>query len=127
MGKFKDVRFQPIVNFGHFWAPLFSLCFQPIMNFGHFGASLAFDLPQCQEPWKWGRRVRVRKNCQGAKNKRKQRKQHMEENQDKQKQNNKERHWVRDKQKSPCFFFGQRRFHKNTAHARLGVCFESCF
>ena len=45
----------------------------------------------------------------------------MEENQDKQKQNNKERHWVRDKQKSPCFFFGQRRFHKNTAHARLGV------
>ena len=32
----------------------------------------------------------------GTKNKRKQRKQHIEENQDKQKQNNKERHWERD-------------------------------
>ena len=38
----------------------------------------------------------------GTKNKRKQRKQHIEENQNKQK-NNKERHWGRDKQYSPCF------------------------
>ena len=32
-GIFKDVRFYPILNFGHFWA------------------SLAFDLPQCQQRW----------------------------------------------------------------------------
>ena len=37
LGIFKDVRFYPILNFGHFWAPLFSRCFYPIMNFGHFG------------------------------------------------------------------------------------------
>ena len=35
-GIFKDVRFYPILNFGLFWAPLFSRCFYPIMNFGHF-------------------------------------------------------------------------------------------
>ena len=37
---FKDVRFCPILNFGLFWAPLFSRCFYPILNFGHFWASL---------------------------------------------------------------------------------------
>ena len=63
-GIFKDVQFYPILNFGHFWAPLFSRCFYPIMNFVHFGASLALDLPQCQEPWRWERRRRARKNCQ---------------------------------------------------------------
>ena len=26
-GIFKDVRFYPILNFGHFWAPSFSECF----------------------------------------------------------------------------------------------------
>ena len=38
LGIFKDVRFYPILNFGHFWAPLFSRCFYPIVNFGHFWA-----------------------------------------------------------------------------------------
>ena len=38
VGIFKDVRFYPILNFGLFWAPLFSRCFYPIMNFGHFWA-----------------------------------------------------------------------------------------
>ena len=38
LGIFKDVRFYPILNFGHIWAPLFSRCFYPIMNFGHFWA-----------------------------------------------------------------------------------------
>ena len=37
-GIFKDVRFYPMLNFGHFGAPLFSLCFYTIMNFGHFWA-----------------------------------------------------------------------------------------
>ena len=32
VGIFKDVRFYPV------------------LNFGHFGAPLAIDLPQCQEP-----------------------------------------------------------------------------
>ena len=36
LGIFKDVRFYPILNFGHFWAPLFSQCFDPIINVGHF-------------------------------------------------------------------------------------------
>ena len=47
-GIFQDVRFYPILNFGHFWAPLFSRCFFPMMNLGHFWAPLAFDLPQIQ-------------------------------------------------------------------------------
>ena len=44
MGIFKDVRFYPILNFGLFWAPLFSRCFYPIMNFGHFWASPFFKM-----------------------------------------------------------------------------------
>ena len=40
---------------------------------------LAFDLPHCQEPWRWVHTRRSSGNCQGTKNKRKQRKQHMEE------------------------------------------------
>ena len=43
-GIFKDVRFYPILNFGHFWAPLFSRCFYPIMNFGHFWALPFFKM-----------------------------------------------------------------------------------
>ena len=54
---FKDVRFYPTLNFGNFWAPLFSRCVHPIMNFGHLWALLAFDLPQCQKPWRWGTRA----------------------------------------------------------------------
>ena len=40
-GSFKDVRFYPILNFGLFWASLFSMFFTPIMNFGHFWAALS--------------------------------------------------------------------------------------
>ena len=43
-GIFKDVRFYPILNFGLFWAPLFSRCFHPIMNFGHFWAPPFFKM-----------------------------------------------------------------------------------
>ena len=43
-GIFKDVRFYPILNFGHFLAPLFSRCFYPIMNFGHFWALPFFKM-----------------------------------------------------------------------------------
>ena len=43
-GIFKDVRFYTILNFGHFWAPLFSRCFYPIMNFGHFWAPPFFKM-----------------------------------------------------------------------------------
>ena len=41
-GIFKDVRFYHILNFGLFWATLFSRCFYPIMNFGHFWADPHF-------------------------------------------------------------------------------------
>ena len=46
---------------------------------------------------------------------------------ERQKENNKERHWEREKQYGPCLLVktspaeGWRRFHKNTAYARLGV------
>ena len=84
-GIFKDVRFYPILNFGHFWAPL------------------AFELPRCQERWSIdflgveGRRDHRKEGQEGTK------------------------HY------SPCFLVktspaeGRRRFHKNTAYARLGV------
>ena len=42
IGLFKDVRFIPMLNFGHFWAPLFSRCFYPTMNSGHFWAPPRF-------------------------------------------------------------------------------------
>ena len=45
-GIIQDVRFHPKLNFGHFWA------------------LLTLDLLQCQEPWRWGRRRRARRNCQ---------------------------------------------------------------
>ena len=35
-GIFKDVRFYPILNFGHFWAPLFFRCFLPHNEFWPF-------------------------------------------------------------------------------------------
>ena len=41
-GIFNDLRFCPILNFDHFWPP-----------------TIAFEIPQCQEPWKWGRRKRI--------------------------------------------------------------------
>ena len=44
LGIFKDVRFYPILNFGLFWAPLFSRCFYPLMNFGHFWAPPFFKV-----------------------------------------------------------------------------------
>ena len=34
------------------------------MIFGHFGPILAFDLPQCQEPWRWGRKEELPRNEQ---------------------------------------------------------------
>ena len=50
MGIFKDVRFHPILNFGLFWAPLFSRCFYPIMNFGHFWAPPSLRCPGFTPP-----------------------------------------------------------------------------
>ena len=41
LGIFKDVRFYPILNFGLFWAPLFSRCFYPLVNFAIFGPPLS--------------------------------------------------------------------------------------
>ena len=83
------------------------------MNFGHFGALLALDVPQCQELWRWGRRRREsQEELPGTKNKRKQRKQHAEENQDKQKTTKKD---------TGAGTNNIVRVHKNTAYARLGV------
>ena len=96
--------------------------FCPILNFGHFGpSSLAFDLPQCNEPW---RQEELPGNEEQKKTKK--------TTQDKQKENNKERHWGRDKQYSPCFLVetslaeGKRRFRKSTADARSGVQVFTC-
>ena len=50
LGIFKDVRFYPILNFGLFWAPLFSRCFYPIMNFGHFWAPSPSSRYPCFTP-----------------------------------------------------------------------------
>ena len=72
-GNVEDVRFHPMLHFCHFWA------------------LLAFDLPQCQEPWRQGELPGNEKQKKTQKT-----------TQDKQKENNKERHW-RDKQCSPCF------------------------
>ena len=77
--------FYTILIFGHFWAPLFSLCFYTIMNFSHFWAT--------PRPWpstmSRTMEVRAQKESQeelpGTKNKRKQRKQHRVENHDEQK------------------------------------------
>ena len=65
MAYLKMSGFTPY--FGHLGAPLFSRCFYTIMNFGHFWPSLALDFPQCQEPWRWRRRRRARRNCQKRK------------------------------------------------------------
>ena len=43
-----------------FGPPCFLDCFHPISEFWPFcGPSLAFDLPQCQEPWRWGSILRI--------------------------------------------------------------------
>ena len=61
---FRDVRLYPILNLGHLWAPSFSRCFHTMMNYGpFFGPLLIFDLPQCQESWRWERRGTARGNC----------------------------------------------------------------
>ena len=98
-GTFKDVRFYPVMNFGHFWAPF------------------TFDLPQCQEQWRWGRRRRARRNCQ-------KRKETIHRGKPRQTER-KQQHGERDKQHS-VFLVNMlpakgRRFHKNTACARQGV------
>ena len=54
----------PHVEFWPFLGPLiFSMCLLH-MNFGHFWAPLPLELPQCQEPWRWERRKRIKRNCQ---------------------------------------------------------------
>ena len=50
LGIFKDVRFYPILNFGHFWPTLFSRCFYPIMNFRHFWAPPFFKMSGITPP-----------------------------------------------------------------------------
>ena len=57
-----------------------------------WGSSLAFDLRQCQEPW---RQWELPRNEEQKKTK--------TTTQDRQKEINKERHWGRDKKYSPCF------------------------
>ena len=100
-GIFKDVQFYPILNFGHFWATLFSRCFYSIMNFGHFcppPSPLTFhNVINDGQSIFWELRGDHRKEAQEG-----------------------------TKQYSPCFLVktspaeGRRRFHKNTAYARLG-------
>ena len=115
------------MNFGHFGAPLFFLFLTHNEFWPFLGPPSPWTFHNVKKHGGGGAEGKPGENCQGTKNKRKQRKQHIAENQDKQKQNNKEGHWGRDKQYSPCFLVktwpaeGQRRFHKNTAYARLGV------
>ena len=80
-----------MLNFGHFWAPL-----------------LAIDLPQCQEPWRWGQKG-ARRNFQ---------KRRTEEN----KENNTQRKTKtnRNKTTKKDTGLGWRHFHKNMAYARFG-------
>ena len=96
-----------------FGPPYFLDVFYPIMNFGHFGASLAFDLPECQEPWRQGELT-----GNGTKNKRKQHRGKPRQTEIKQQRKTL---GAGQKQYSPCFFGENVVFHKNTAYARLGV------
>ena len=69
-GIFEDVQFYPMLHFGHFWAPLFSRCFLPHNDFWPF-LGLPSPLTFHNVNNHGGS-----ENCQGTKNKRKQRKQH---------------------------------------------------
>ena len=73
LGMLKKVRFHPMLNVGHFWAPL------------------ALDLPQCQEPWRWEEPGRIARNEEHGGTPRQTEMKH------------KERHWERDKQYCPWF------------------------
>ena len=111
MGILKDVRFYPILNFGHLGAPPSPLTFHNVKNHGGGGAE--------GEPGE---------NCQGTENKRKQRKQHMEENQENRNKTTRKTLQTGQTKKVRVFLVkmspaaeGQRRFQKNTAHVRSGI------
>ena len=99
----------PVSPHVELWPFLGTLIFSMFLLHNEFwpflvSPSLAFDLPQCQEPWRWERRRRG--GIAGNEEQKKQRKQHIEENQDKQKYNNKERGLATFSQKHDLCPFG---------------------